>query len=113
MPTSKPPESGAPVQPYEATTDDSFAEHAAAFDAEEADGDTIVLRGTCARCKHPMEYIMAGELVKRWRLRSAAATPEEGPRVEKMLCTCEADHPNRPAGYRGCGAFWDLEISAG
>ena len=27
------------------------------------------------------------------------------------MCTCEDDHPNRPEGLSGCGAYWTLTIS--
>lgn len=28
-----------------------------------------------------------------------------------MICTCDSDHPNRPVGFKGCGAFWDVTIT--
>jgi len=44
------------------------------------------------------------------RNRTLRAT--EPSRVEPMMCTCEDEHPQRPEGASGCGAFWTLTISA-
>jgi hypothetical protein len=34
----------------------------------------------------------------------------EETRVEAVLCTSSSDHPGRPEGAVGCGAYWMTEI---
>jgi hypothetical protein len=90
-------------------TEDSYAVHAATFDIEETVDRTIVLRGSCRRCDHPMEYMVAGRVVKGL---GADVTTRPQSKLEPMFCTCQMDHPGRPAEYDGCGAYWDLEITS-
>ncbi|WP_436532518.1 hypothetical protein [Actinoplanes sp. HUAS TT8] len=106
------PENEKPL-PYEECTDAAYAEHASRFDVEQV-GRSTVLRGICQRCRHVMEYLIRGHVVRtggRWPFsRPQPELPATG--TERMICTCDGDHPNRPDGFKGCGAFWDVTITA-
>ncbi|MGH3947520.1 MAG: hypothetical protein ACRDSE_00110 [Pseudonocardiaceae bacterium] len=107
---------GEPSMPYEEVTTDAFAEHAAGFDIEETANHCLVLRGTCPRCGHTMEYRISEAVIKAWRWPRigrtpvAPLTPVEQDHVEEMCCTCDQEHPGRPKDYLGCGAYWDVEV---
>lgn len=97
--------------PYAEMTKPEFAEKAAANFRPSEDADGIVLVGPCPRCAAVIEIRLFEEVVRDWfpwRSRSAPAT--DGRRVEPMICTCEHDHPNRPADRKGCGAYWNLAL---
>jgi hypothetical protein len=111
-----PPETGQPGTPplaYEEKTDDRYAEHAARTFTAHPTGGAITLRGDCLRCEHVMEYLI-GDVVRQWKSPPATppAPPPEAEEPEHMVCTCEGEHPNRPDGFLGCGAYWDLAVSA-
>jgi hypothetical protein len=83
------------------------------FEVEQPDPHTIVLRGSCPRCHHAMEFMISDLVVRhqRWlRFRNSEQAPDARMTEEPMLCTCKVDHPNRPPDYVGCGAYWNLEI---
>lgn len=88
--------------PYEETTEDGYAEHVAKRFAVSRAVGAIVLTGACPRCRHSMEYLL-GEALKRPQITSTSREP--------MICTCASDHPKRPEGYRGCGAYWDVIVN--
>jgi hypothetical protein len=103
--------------PYVETTDEAYADFTAQnFTVEKVEPGTIILRGPCPRC-HAMIDIPVVDLVFRstreilfWRRHTRS--PEPRARVEPMMCTCEDEHPNRPDGLYGCGAYWTVTISA-
>ena len=100
--------------PYQEVTNDEYAVHAVDnFSVEQTDGGAIIMRGTCARCHHVMEYLIGDVIrISGWRPGSRAkSTPVTAEEPEHMVCTCEAEHPNQPEGFRGCGAFWDIAVS--
>jgi hypothetical protein len=33
------------------------------------------------------------------------------PHVEPMMCDCGENHPDRPDGLSGCGAYWKLALT--
>lgn len=116
MPTPPPPAEDSEPLPYEECTDATYAEHAEGFAIEQV-GRSTVLRGTCRRCEHAMEYIISGHVVRtaaRWPFSRARSEPPTPPTtdIEMMICTCDADHPHRPSGFSGCGAFWNVTLSA-
>jgi hypothetical protein len=120
MAASPPRQPGEPEPPlrYEEITKNEYAEHAATtFSAEPTGGGAIVVRGSCMRCGHLMEYLIGHDVVRvaRWRpasrARPAPPAAEELEHVEHMICTCEGDHPGKPEQFTGCGAFWDLAVS--
>jgi hypothetical protein len=101
-----------PPLAYEEVTEDSYAEHATGFDIDTTPDDTIVLHGTCPRCRHVMEYVISDSVTKRAAEAVTTTAPAQDgqPSVEEMCCTCDQEHPGRPADYLGCGAFWDLAL---
>ncbi|MEV1330038.1 hypothetical protein AB0J20_10730 [Micromonospora costi] len=89
--------------PYAEVTDDGYAARAAeTFTAREF-GPAVLLSGDCPRCRHPITVPVVDEV---YRHEVAGAGDDPGYRT--LLCTCEADHPARPAGLSGCGAYWTL-----
>ncbi|MEV4411817.1 hypothetical protein [Catellatospora sp. NPDC049609] len=111
---------------YVEVSDDAFAVHVAGtFDADRAREGSLILRGTCPRCRHAMEYVITSGVIRSWQQQpSAEPTPtaaspapstapsvDTGAPVEQMCCTCDQEHIGRPADYLGCGAYWNLAIS--
>ncbi|MCX5066287.1 hypothetical protein OOJ91_10405 [Micromonospora lupini] len=94
-------EPGSSPLPYAEVTDEAYATQAAAgFQPQEFEF-AVVLSGRCPRCDHPSTTTLVDEVY-----RKDAATPDTGYRT--LLCECDAEHPGRPAGLRGCGAYWTL-----
>jgi hypothetical protein len=103
--------------PYEVTTDDTYPQRAAeSFAVDEPSPGILILRGPCPRCAAVIDVPIVQSVFRGWfpsggrRNRMPRAT--EPGRVEPMMCTCEDEHPQRPEGTSGCGAFWTLTISA-
>ncbi|GAA2195392.1 hypothetical protein [Micromonospora lupini] len=87
--------------PYAEVTDEAYATQAAAgFQPQEFEF-AVVLSGRCPRCDHPSTTTLVDEVY-----RKDVAAPDPGYRT--LLCECEVEHPGRPAGLRGCGAYWTL-----
>lgn len=104
------------LKPYLETTEDWYASFAAErFVVDELNPGTLVLRGPCPRCEAVMEAPVVDSIfrstrgVRFWRREPATATTES--HVEPMMCDCGEDHPDRPEGLGGCGAYWTLTIS--
>ncbi|QFZ20597.1 hypothetical protein [Saccharothrix syringae] len=96
--------------PYEEITEQSYAETAAAsFTVTEVSSAILLLRGACPRCGAALEVPLVGGVFNGMRGVSPEAADTDG-HVEPMACTCEHDHPNRPEGMTGCGAYWNLRI---
>ena len=101
-----PPETG---HPYEETTEDSYADAATRFGIEQTRDGSIVLRGECPRCRHLMEYLISTAVTRSMApLPVNTASGEDA--TEEMCCTCDAAHAGRPAGYLGCGAYWEIAV---
>jgi len=103
--------------PYAETTDDAYSATAAkSFTATKLAEGTLVLRGPCPRCHAVIDIPVVSSVFRGSRslggwLRAQAPRPSEDSYTEPMLCTCQDDHPDRPAGRSGCGAYWSLTIS--
>jgi len=97
--------------PYSEVTEERYAQLAAQhFRVEEPGDGTLILRGPCPRCGTTIEVPVVRSVVRTWWRRP---TPEPvAPHVEPMMCTCEDEHPDRPEGRYGCGAYWTLTITA-
>jgi hypothetical protein len=114
--TNKKPDPG--QLPYQEITDDSYAREAApTFRLEEPRPGVRVLRGQCPRCDAIIDIPVMPTVFdgNRWSItglfhRDDSKTGEADP-VEHVLCTCDAhDHPGRPEGRKGCGAYWNFVI---
>lgn len=117
MTISKPAsEQDAPL-PYREITNLTYAEDAAeSFTVTELARGTLVLRGPCPRCHALIDIPVVSSIFRSSRsvssrLRSRAPKTTEAVHEEPMMCTCEDEHPNRPNGRSGCGAYWTLTIS--
>jgi hypothetical protein len=104
------------VLPYIEMTDDTYAELAAQrFTLEEPGHGTMMLRGPCPRCHAVIEVPVVESIFRSTRgIGFGRRSPGRGEstHVEPMMCTCEDEHPRRPEGEIGCGAFWVLTVSA-
>jgi len=104
--------------PYQEMTDDGYAELAAqTFTVEQAEPGMYVLRGPCPRCKAIVDIPVVLSIFEGMRslahpLRAASKTASGDEFVEPVLCTCEDEHPKRPQGRVGCGAYWTVIIEA-
>ncbi|MFI6264176.1 hypothetical protein [Micromonospora sp. NPDC051006] len=97
------PAAGPGPLPYAEVTDDGYAVWAAeTFTAREY-GPAVLLSGDCPRCRHPSTYPVVEHVYKH-----VAPSPSDDPGYRTVLCACEAEHPARPAGLTGCGAYWTL-----
>ena len=108
-------------------TSDEYAAYAArTFGSVISKDGSVTLVGSCPRCMHAMEYLIAsGGVTRSWVRRASSLLGGAGSAApvsplpaagdddaEKMICTCEHDHPGRPADYLGCGAWWNLAVDA-
>lgn len=96
--------------PYYEMTDPAYAAAAAVSFTVEISPETVLLRGTCPRCLHPMSY----PHVKAIYRTSDSARPG-GPATNSvqipMLCTCVGyEHSGAPPSFVGCGAYWNLKL---
>jgi hypothetical protein len=109
--TAEPNNNPAELLPYRHITEDHYAERAAeTFVIEETPGGPV-LRGPCPRCSDPMFFPLFSDVFRGTlpdgTQPSASTTADD---FEPILCTCRGEHPNRPAEYDGCGAYWNFEI---
>ncbi|MET7871183.1 hypothetical protein [Streptomyces cyaneofuscatus] len=117
MDTGDNPEQAAGGLPYQEVTRPEYATIAAsAFTAEQAGPDVTVLRGPCPRCGAVIEALVVADVFQGVRsfgdiIRGRRAAPQPGEHVEPMACTCADEHPNRPEGRVGCGAYWKLLLT--
>ena len=96
--------------PYAETTNDEYARLVArTFTAAEPHPGTLVLSGPCPRCTAPIDIPVVTEVFRDRRSRRPDRADRE-PLVEPMACTCDEDHPDRPDGLQGCGAYWTLLV---
>ncbi|MFC3500364.1 hypothetical protein ACFOOK_05200 [Micromonospora krabiensis] len=99
------PAAGPDPLPYAEVTDDGYAVRAAeTFTAREY-GPALLLSGDCPRCGHPISWPLVDAVYK-----NVTPVPSADADHRAVLCTCESEHPARPAGRSGCGAYWTLEV---
>jgi hypothetical protein len=103
--------------PYTEITDDTYGGRAAKdFTVTELAHGTLALRGPCPRCHAFIEIPLVSSIFRSsrsigsWPPAQAPKSGEAGHK-EPMMCTCEDNHPNRPEGRSGCGAYWTLAIT--
>ncbi|MBX7264627.1 hypothetical protein KIF24_00165 [Micromonospora sp. Llam7] len=90
--------------PYAEVTDAGYAARVAETFTVRQFGPAVLLDGDCPRCQHPITCPIVGEVYRREE--EAPTTADSGYRT--VLCGCAADHPARPDGLTGCGAYWTL-----
>ncbi|MFI2644448.1 hypothetical protein [Streptomyces sp. NPDC018610] len=97
---------------YLPVTDDSFATTAAGtFTAKVVSPGTTELTGPCPRCGAIIRIPVVSGVYKSFRLpRRRHAPPASQALLEPVICTCDDDHPGRPEGDVGCGAFWIFRL---
>ncbi|MEV4758493.1 hypothetical protein AB0J86_25775 [Micromonospora sp. NPDC049559] len=100
--------------PYAEVTEPGYAERAAAtFQAARPAPGTLLLTGPCPRCGTVIQVPVVDGVYKttgRFRV-GGRREPAPSERLEPLICTCEEEHPGRPAGRAGCGAYWLLRIT--
>ncbi|MEU6367274.1 hypothetical protein ABZ876_16440 [Streptomyces sp. NPDC046931] len=88
--------------PYRETTAGDFAaRYTSGLRIVSADADVAVFSGRCPRCGCDFTYTHTGRVFRSPR---RAPSPAQVP----VICTCTADHPGRPPGEEGCGAYWNI-----
>ncbi|WP_445528866.1 hypothetical protein [Streptomyces cyslabdanicus] len=100
--------------PYEEITEPSFGARAAVeFSLIQVGPGAAELRGPCPRCRTTIRLPVVNSVYKNFRLWRRPGQQASPPSVheELVICTCAEDHPGRPEGKVGCGAFWRLEIT--
>jgi hypothetical protein len=109
-----PAESHDPL-PYREVSEDDYAKLAADrnFVLEAPAGGLPVLSGTCPRCR---DFMIFPVIDRYYRAVQREEEPEIADdqahdRVEPLICTCVGEHPGRPAGAEGCGAYWTLRLT--
>ncbi|MFF5216388.1 hypothetical protein [Micromonospora sp. NPDC000442] len=98
-------ESAAEPLPYVEVTDEGYATRVAETFSVRRYGPAVLLSGDCPRCQHPISCPIVGEVFRRV---ASQASVELGYRT--LLCSCAAEHPDRPDGLAGCGAYWTVTL---
>jgi hypothetical protein len=120
MPAQDNPSSGRnALLPYRELSEDDYAQRAADrnFVLDVSEPGFPILRGTCPRCGHFMLFPVLEEVYKAVRPENEQKpSPAKGgtkgkEQTEPMICTCEEEHPGRPAEAEGCGAYWKLLLT--
>jgi hypothetical protein len=100
--------------PYSEITDSTYANLAAQnFALDELEPGILILRGNCPRCGALIEVPAVSGIFQGLRsitdiFRRRPTTSPGAAHLEPMICVCEEEHPNRPKGRVGCGAYWTL-----
>ncbi len=96
-----------PPLAYQEETADTYGDTFAASCTATEIRRGVLLVGTCPRCGDPMQFPVVTSTVKSTTgAGPAPPTAEDTP----LLCTCRTDHPGRPDGEEGCGAYWNVRI---
>ena len=104
----QPPNGAEAPQPlaFQEVTNDAFGEQSASFEVQPTEGG-VILHGRCPRCADVMEFV---HLERIYRGLGRRRRPRESSNVINVACTCSCEHPGRPAGEVGCGAYWNIVI---
>ncbi|GGV03474.1 hypothetical protein GCM10010260_45240 [Streptomyces filipinensis] len=104
--------------PYRETTAAEYGAHVArTFTVTEPRPDTLILSGRCPRCAAAIDVPVVSGVFRAGgprfgRRQRGAPDGAARSRVELMMCTCDEDHPDRPEGRYGCGAYWTVRVPA-
>jgi hypothetical protein len=106
--------------PYAETTEDAYGEETAkSFSIIELPHGGLLLCGPCPRCHATIEVPVVSTIFKsprslldKLRPHSSTALTTGRDHTEPMMCICTDEHPDRPEGRAGCGAYWTLTIMA-
>ena len=90
---------------YAEITDSTYGQRTATTFSARHHGAVVLLSGPCPRCEHATTSALVDEIYRR---EPAPASVDPGYRT--LVCECTADHPRRPAGMVGCGAYWTLVV---
>jgi hypothetical protein len=91
--------------PYAEVTDEGYATRVAETFSVRQFGPAVLLSGDCPRCQHPISCPIVDEVYRREVPESAG-----DPGYRTLLCSCAVDHPARPDGLTGCGAYWTVTL---
>ncbi|KUN79275.1 hypothetical protein [Streptomyces griseoruber] len=93
--------------PYEEGSSQGYSERAAdRFELVRHARRYLVASGPCPRCNAHLEIPIVTEAVRALGNGGPASGGTEVP----MYCECEGEHPGRPDGEEGCGAYWLLVV---
>lgn len=92
--------------PFREVSEPTYAHHVqTAFTLVESAGGAYSLRGPCPRCRGVTVALLDIRHVMRSSGSRSARTS-----VEHHMCECPLEHPGRPDGIPGCGAYWNIEV---
>jgi hypothetical protein len=99
---------------YAETTDSEFAALAASsFAAERMRTGIVMLHGRCPRCTSVISVPIFESVFRLGSKRSHRRQEQAEPVYHTVMCTCDDDHPGRPTGQLGCGAYWTVVLQEG
>ncbi|MGH3900928.1 MAG: hypothetical protein ACRDTA_22325 [Pseudonocardiaceae bacterium] len=110
MPGDTEPTDAISATSYDEVTDDAYGQRAAASFAAIPIRGGMVLSGPCPRCTDPMTFPYVNEVYRA--IRPSRRTKDPGTPKLPMICTCEEKHLGRPSGVKGCGAYWNITVTA-
>ncbi len=104
--------------PYREVSEGDYAQRAADqnFVLDMSEPGVPILRGTCPRCSDFMIFPVLEDVYKvispknQHAALAAKGAGDSRDQIEPMICTCEKEHPGRPAQAEGCGAYWKLRL---
>lgn len=109
MPGDTGPPDAPSAKSYDEVTHDAYGQLAATSFAAVPIRGGLILNGPCPRCLDPMAFPHVSEVYKAiWPERRT--TDPSTPKLP-MICTCEEEHPGRPSGVAGCGAYWNVTLT--
>jgi hypothetical protein len=93
-----------PPLPFAEVTEPGYAERHTRGLRVAGTRSEAVLTGSCPRCGHVFQF------VHPWRSYRSPRRRPDGLHPVQVVCTCEGEHPGRPADEEGCGAYWLLYL---
>lgn len=99
--------------PYVEATHPDYARLAApTFTADEIEPGILQLSGRCPRCAVDIEVTLVDRIYRGAGDAHPPSDDDAGdqPDPEPIICNCSEDHPNRPPGRVGCGAYWKFVL---
>jgi len=96
--------------PFDEVTDGAYAQTFLATHTAAENRRGVDLRGRCPRCGDPMDFPIVTEIFQS-TVAPGHSADRNSPDEKTVLCTCQADHPDKPAGEKGCGAYWNIRLT--
>lgn len=96
---------------YEEVSEQTYGAAFAATCTATPNSRGVILDGACPRCADLMTFPHVTTVFKTGTVPGSQAPASDREEVQ-MLCTCSEAHPGRPKGEDGCGAYWNIRLTA-